>query len=143
MKNACDSNGGDAHTGSEMSPPPPHPLRSNNTNTNSVVLYSTPHLPSNNPLWHRPPPILPAFCSSWQFEPSYATASNCSHIDYKYNQHSNHSSTQDSSTHSPPIFAPYQKSSIANNRMNLTTTNTIVRPNQASPLFSTLIIHQL
>ena len=124
MKNACDSNGGDAHTGSEMSPPPPHPLRSNNTNANSVVLSSTPHLPSNNPLWHRPPPTLPPFCSSWQFEPSNATSSTRSQIDYKYNQHSNHPLTLESSTHSPPIFAPYQKSSIANNGMNLTTTNT-------------------
>ena len=143
MENASDRDGGDVDAGSEISLPIP-PLPSDRQS-------STSHLPSNNFLCHPPPPSLPPFCSSWQFNPSNATASIRSQNDYRDNQRSYHSLTQDSLAHkfqsqscfhhhSPPVFPPFQKSSIRNDGINPTTTNT--NPSSKTPLPPLVPPHQ-
>ena len=69
MEDVSNSNEGDVHAGSEISPQLP-PLQSDHQSTNDVPLSWASRPPDDEGPWHRPPSIIPPLPSSWQFESS-------------------------------------------------------------------------
>ena len=119
MEDVSNSNEGDVHAGSEISPQLP-PLQSDHQSTNDVPLSWASRPPDDERPWHRPPPIIPPLHSSWQFESSNGTEDK---------RHSFHSTPEFRSHpyfhhHSLPVPPPFQSSSIKLDGINPTTTNT-------------------
>jgi len=119
MKDVSNSNEGDVHAGSEISPQLP-PLQTDHQSTNDVPLSLASRPPADDRPWHHPPPIIPPLHSSWHFESSNGTEDK---------RHSFHSTQEFRSHpyfhhHSLLIPPPIQSSSIKLDGIKPTTTNT-------------------
>ncbi len=136
MEDVSNSNEGDVHAGSEISPQLP-PLQSDHQSTNDVPLSWASRPPDHEGPWHRPPPIIPPLHSSWQFESSNGTEDK---------RHSFHSTPEFRSHpyfhhHSLPVPPPFNHHRSNWTELIQQQQIPILLPYKLSPLLSPLIIY--